>query len=186
MHSLSLKFRITALALLVNSHQSDYTGKLVWQMRPGIKELFFSTVTSLKNEVYVTEAQLSLTGSEIFLMAPVHDLTSGKVIGVLLLEENLNEIQNIVADFQSKGVGGKHVYVVNKLGSVVVTTNPMVPVFTPLWDLRDQPAMLSNNRVGTSTYSNRDSVEVLAGYADMLEFGANNALNWSIITIVPI
>lgn len=171
--------------VLVSSHHPDYTGKLAWQMKPGIKELFFATVTSLKDEVYVTEAQLSLTGPEIFFMTPVRDLTSGKIIGVLLLEDNINEIQNIVADFQSKGIGGKHVYVVNKLGSVIVTTNPVMSVFTPLLDLRDQPAMLSDNRAGTITYRNRDSVEVLAGYSDMVEFGANNALDWSIITIAP-
>jgi len=171
--------------VLVSSQQPDYTGKLVWQVRPGVKALFFATVSSLKNEVYVTEAQLSLTGSEIFFMTPVRDLTNGKIIGVLLLEDNLDEIQNIVADFQSKGIGGKHIYVVNKLGSVIVTTNPMVSVFTPLLDLRDQPAMLGDNRVGTSTYTNRNSVVVLAGYSDMSEFGANNALDWSIITIVP-
>ena len=40
--------------------------------------------------------------------------------------------------------------------------------------------------VGSVIYTDAQNEEVMAGYADMAEFGVNNALDWSIIAVAPL
>lgn len=169
----------------ISSHKNSKTGQLAWRDKPDIKELFFATVHGLSKEVYVTEAHLSDGELEILYMTAIRDYANNKVTGVLLSENNITGILQIVSNFSNENMNGEQIYVVNKTGNIMVTTNPAAPVFSSLLDTRDQPAMLGDYLAGSIVYTDPSGIEVMSGYKDTAEFGANNALDWSIITIAP-
>jgi signal transduction histidine kinase len=57
-------------------------------------------------------------------------------------------------------------------------------------DLISEPNLLENfslqGNVGSIIYTDHDGDRVMAGFADMAEFGVNQAMDWSIIAVAPI
>jgi signal transduction histidine kinase len=169
----------------MSSHKNNKAGQLAWNEKPGIKELFFATVHGISKEVYVTEAHFSDTGLEILYMTAIRNYANNRVTGVLLLENNIIGVQEVIANFSNENTSGEQIYVVNNMGNIMLTTNPAAPIFSPLLDVRDQPAMLSDNVAGSVVYIDPNGIDVMSGYKDTTEFGANNALDWSVITVAP-
>lgn len=161
-------------------------GYLAWDIHLGVKELFAKALTAKESNVFVSEAHLSGSGPEIIMVVPIVAGISAKVISIVLIETNIHGIEKIVTNFGQNNFGGKQTYVIDKFGRVIVTTDQVMGIFSTFHDVRDQPAMLGDFAVGTLTYTNRDNVEVLAGYADMTQTGINEALDWSVITVTPV
>ena len=171
--------------ILISSSRENEEGFLAWDLHLGVKDIFQKAAKAGEGDVFISEAHLMGTGPEIILATPFMDATRKKVAGVLLVEVSLQGVQEIVDDFGERNITDTHTYIVDKYGNVMVTTNSKMPVFERFPDLRIQPAMLSDIAVGSVGYVNADSEEVMAGFADMMEFGINRGLNWNVITVTP-
>jgi len=101
-----------------------------------------------------------------------------------------SNISRIVTLFEKGIIGEKHVYIVDNDGRVLITADPVINVFDPYPDLSVQPTLLAafanQGDVGNIIYVDHSGEEVMAGYADMDEFGVNQALDWSIIAVAPL
>ena len=170
--------------ILISSSNEGEEGYVAWDLHLGVKDLFNKARKSSNGSIYVTEAHLLGSGPEVIIIAPVLGKNK-KVISILLFEVSLQGVQEIVDEFGERSIGDTHTYIVDKFGNVIVTTDSKLPVFESFPDLRIQPAMLGDIAVGSVVYTNADSEEVMAGFADMKEFGANKALNWNVINVTP-
>jgi len=157
---------------------------VAWDLHLGVKDLFQKAKKGNYGDVFVTEAHLLGTGPEINVIAPIFD-DNKKIALMLMFEISLHGVQQIVDEFVERSIGDTHTYVVDKFGNVIITTNQKFSVFESFPDLRIQPAMLGDIAVGSVVYTNADGKEVMAGFADMKEFGVNKALNWNVINVTP-
>ena len=84
-------------------------------------------------------------------------------------------------DFDERVIGGKYVYLVDNQGRVIVTADPDVDLFSDYPDLVVQPGLLDDfsrqGAVGSITYEDTTGELVMAGFADMGEFGVNAAMD---------
>ena len=112
------------------------------------------------------------------------------VTAVLVLEVNLSSISVIVSLFDESVIGEKYVYIVDNDGFVLISEDPQVATFDAFPDLAVKPDLLDifalQGEVGNVQYVDLAGDEVMAGFADMSEFGVNQALDWSIIAIAPL
>jgi len=122
-------------------------------------------------------------------MTPITDDSNQNVIKVLSIEVNLNSIKDSVTEFDKRVIGEKYVYIVDNDGRIILTDDPSVQVLDSFPDLSVRPGLLdkfeNQGEVGSVIYTDATQTEVMAGYADMAEFGVNQALDWSLIAIAP-
>jgi signal transduction histidine kinase len=170
--------------IVISSSNEGEEGYIAWDLHLGVKDLFTKALRSTNGDIYLTEAHLLGSGPEIIIISPVFG-QNAKVVSVLLFEISLHGVQEIVDEFSERSIGDTLTYIVDKFGNVIVTTDNNLPVFESFPDLRIQPAMLGDIQVGSVVYNNADGEEVMAGFADMREFGINKALNWNIINVTP-
>ncbi|HEY5602860.1 MAG TPA: ATP-binding protein [Gammaproteobacteria bacterium] len=170
--------------ILISSSNEGEEGYVAWDLHLGVKDLFNKALRSTDEDVFLTEAHLLGSGPEIIIMSPVLN-TGMNVTNVLLFEISLHGIQEIVDEFGERSITGTHSYIVDKFGNVIITTDKNMPVFESFPDLRIQPAMLGDIPVGSVVYTNAGGKEVMAGFADIKEFGTNKALDWNIINVTP-
>ena len=170
--------------ILISSNNEGEEGYVAWDLHLGIRDLFAKAKKGQQGEIFLTEAHLLGSGPELIIVAPVFG-NNKRLSMVLLFEVSLNGVQEIVNEFVEGGIGDTHTYIVDKFGNVIVTTNATLPVFESFSDLRIQPAMLGDIAVGSVVYTNTEGQEVMAGFADMKEYGKNNALNWNVINVTP-
>ncbi len=165
-------------------------GQFVADLYPGSEKLHELLKTSKQGDVFVSEVQRLDTGFGLLFMTPITDDSNAIVIGALALEVNLDNISRIVTLFEKGIIGEKYVYIVDNDGRVLITADPEINVFDPYPDLSVQPTLLAafanQGDVGNIIYVDHSGEEVMAGYADMDEFGVNQALDWSIIAVAPL
>ncbi|MDM8538873.1 methyl-accepting chemotaxis protein [Desulfobacterales bacterium HSG17] len=95
----------------------------------------------------------------------------------------------MVKIFDDSIIGDKHVYIVDNDGNVIITPDNKVSILKPFPDLEVKPDLLdafaNQGETGSVIYNDNYGEKVVAGFADMDEFGLNKALDWSIIGIAP-
>ncbi len=165
-------------------------GQFITDLYPGSEKLYELLAMSKQGDVFVSEVLSLDTGHGLLIMTPITDDTNAIVIGALALEVNLDNISRIVTLFDKGIIGEKYVYIVDNDGRVLITADPAINVFDPYPDLSVQPTLLAafanQGDVGSIIYVDHSGEEVMAGYADMDEFGINQALDWSIIAVAPL
>ncbi|MDH5327884.1 MAG: histidine kinase [Gammaproteobacteria bacterium] len=171
--------------VLISSTQAGSEGLYLWDVTVGIKDLFNKTRDAANDSIYTSEARQSKLGAEFNLLTAVLD-DHGKAGHVLVIESNIDDIRKTVVEFNKGRRLSRDTYVVDKLGTIIVTNHDTNASFAPLPDTRIQPAMLSEGKHGIAFYKNSQNVRVVAGYRDIEEMGTNKGLNWSIITVTPI
>jgi len=176
--------------VLASSGIQNENGQFVADLYPGSEKLHELLQTSKQGDVFVSEVLSLDTGYGLLFMTPITDDSNAIVIGALALEVNLDNISRIVTLFEKGIIGEKHVYIVDNDGRVLITADPVINVFDPYPDLSVQPTLLAafanQGDVGNIIYVDHSGEEVMAGYADMDEFGVNQALDWSIIAVAPL
>jgi signal transduction histidine kinase len=103
-----------------------------------------------------------------------------------MVENNIRGIKNIVLEFGELNEDYKRIYVVDKLGRVVLTTNTQMPLFETLADIRIQPAILGDATSGTAVYKNAQGERVITGFSDLKQITDNKSLDWSVLTTAPL
>ncbi|MBL4905817.1 MAG: response regulator [Sneathiella sp.] len=143
-----------------------------------------------QGDIFVSEILKLDNGAGLAFLTPITDDSNTNVIKILLVEINLDTVKQIVAEFDDRVIGEKYVYLVNNDGKVIVSADPETTLLSPYPDLVVQPTLLdsfsSQGDVGSVIYEDAKGDMVMAGYADMAEFGVNKAMDWSIIAVAPI
>ncbi len=159
-------------------------------MLPKINQLFTEALNSNQGNVLVSEAIEFHDGLKVILMTPITDDSNVNVIKILMIELDLKEVEKIVANFANSIIGEKSVYIVDNDGLVVVTPDKGSKLLSPFKDLQVNPNLLDSfsnqSENGSAIYIDIANDKVVAGFADMAEFGINQALDWSIIGLAPI
>jgi len=155
----------------------------------GFSDLQKQAVDGKQGDVFVSELIKIRQEYGIILMTPITDDSNQNVIKVLSIEVNLNSIKDSVTEFDKRVIGEKYVYIVDNDGRIILTDDPSVQVLDSFPDLSVRPGLLdkfeNQGEVGSVIYTDATQTEVMAGYADMAEFGVNQALDWSLIAIAP-
>ncbi len=176
--------------VMASSGIQNGNGQFIADLYPGSEKLYELIPMSKQGDVFVSEVLSLNTGHGLLIMTPITDDTNIIVIGALALEINLDSISRIVTLFDKGIIGDKYVYIVDNDGRVLITADPAINVFDPYPDLLVQPTLLAafanQGDVGNIIYIDHSGEEVMAGYADMDEFGVNQALDWSIIAVAPL
>lgn len=155
-----------------------------------VEQLFEKTLTAQQGDVFVSDAVKGNNGASILLLTPVTDDSNMTVVKVLILEMQLQRVQAIVSEFDDSVLGDKSVYLVDNIGRVVTSRDDSVGILDMFPDLQAEPDLAvrfsSQGEVGNLIYHDNVGDEVIAGYADLAEFGKNEGLDWSIIAIAPL
>lgn len=176
--------------IVASSGIQNEKGSLFWRLHPEYKSLYLSAIKARQGQVYVSEATILDNGPGILFVTPITDDSNIKLIGLLTIEVNLDNISEILTTFKQGIEGKKNAYVVDNSGKVVITNNRFVKFLDDFPDLKVQPELLNafsmRGETGNIIYADAIGEKVMAAYADMKEFGENKALDWSFISTVPI
>jgi len=176
--------------IIASSGEQNELGQLIRRQLPELAPIFDRVLTAQQGQVFVSSILQLDNGPGLAFMAPITNESNDAVIKMLLVEINLDLIAQIVSDFDESVVGSKYVYLVDNSGQIIVSADPNVELLDLLPDLSVNPGLLDNfvqqGAVGSLLYRDSFGDEVVAGYADMGEFGVNQAMDWSIITIAPV
>ena len=176
--------------IIACSSDQGEIGFNVNELYPGVQPLFQQAVSAGQGDVFVTDV-LWLDGEPgIVFLTPVTDENNSKVVRVMMVEFGLDVVAGIVAAFDERVIGDEHVYIIDKQGRVIVSHDQMVSHFGKFPDLQVRPDLLKmfavQNIADVVYYLDRDSHEVVAGYVDMMEFGLNKSLDWTIVAKAPV
>ncbi|MBV1879679.1 MAG: response regulator [Pseudomonadales bacterium] len=175
--------------VIASSGEQNEQGKHVLELYPDLKNLLTMSQNASQGDIFVSEILTLDNGPGIAFLTPITDDSNTIVIKTLLVEINLDTIIKIVSDFDKQVIGDKYVYLVDKIGRVIITADPNIDLLDFYPDLFVQPDLLHNfsaqGQVGNILYTDASGTKVMAGYADMDEFGVNQAIDWSIIAVAP-
>jgi signal transduction histidine kinase len=167
----------------INSKKEGYVG---WDINPGIKEMLPTVKNSPSGTILASEAHMAEDNPEIIFLTPIYDIAKLKPLAILMVENNIKGLRDLVLEFGELNEKHKRIYVVDKFGRVVLTTNPEIPIFETLSDIRIQPAILSDTASGTAMYDNASGKRVITGFSDLRQVVKNNSLDWSVLTTAPV
>ena len=176
--------------VIASSGVQNEKGVHILTMHPSLQALFGNVLKAKQGDVFVSGILELDSGPGLAFLTPITDDTNTIVVKVLLVEINLDVVKRIVTDFDERVIGDKFVYLVDNDGRVIVSADPDVSLLSPYPDLTVQPELLANfalqGDVGSIIYEDTRNDLVMAGFADMGEFGVNKAMDWSIIAVAPI
>ena len=175
--------------IIASSGEQNEKGKHVLELYPELQTLFSDSQMAQQGDIFVSNILELDSGPGLAFLTPITDDSNTIVINTLLVEINLDTIKKIVADFDQRVLGDKYVYLVDNDGRVIVTADPKIQLLDLFPDLFVQRDLLNKfadqGAVGSIIYTDEKGHEVMAGFADMAEFGVNRAMDWSIIAIAP-
>lgn len=176
--------------LIASSKNHDNIGKAFWDIHPNLHSLFDMAVAGRQGDVFVSKEFFSNDGVGLMALSPITDESNGIVIKVLAARINLKTVEEIISDFNRRGIRKKSVQIVNNQGHVILSSQGEVASYQRHSDLSVNPDMLDyfavQGRSGSAEYEDVDGEAVVAGFADMGEFGVNKAMDWSIVAIAPV
>ena len=176
--------------IIASSGEQNEKGMRVLEQHPSLESLIGAVRNAEQGQVFVSGIVELDSGPGLAFLTPITDDTNTIVIKILLVEINLETVTRIVADFDDRVIGAKYVYLVDNSGRVIVSADPESSLLSSYPDLSVRPELLDNfslqGDVGSVIYRDNKGEEVMAGFADMDEFGVNKAMDWSIIAVAPI
>jgi len=176
--------------VIASSGEQNEKGQHVLTLYPELRSIFKNSQQAKQGDIFVSNILELDNGPGIAFLTPITDDSNQIVIRTLLVEINLDNVKQIVADFDERVIGDKYVYLVDNDGRVIISADPQVKLLDLFPDIFAQPNLLEKfseqGEVGSIIYTDRSSQEVMAGFADMAEFGINQAMDWSIIAIAPL
>ncbi|NQV85236.1 MAG: response regulator [Rhodospirillales bacterium] len=171
--------------IIVSSGEPEEQGRYLQGLHPELSNLFTKALAAKQGDLFVSKVLQLDHGAGLIFLTPITDDATMSVIKILLVKINLDTVKKIVADFDDRVVGDEHVYLVDNLGRVIISADPETHLFSNFPDLVVQPGLLKHfsqqGDVGSVIYKDVDGHAVMAGFADMAEFGVNKAMGWSII-----
>ena len=173
-------------AVIQVSTNKDERKHLLWEKYLGVRGLYLSSLEAQENTVFVSEANHSSGTPKFIILAPIFMSNDKRPSGVLLGRYKLHDIEKILTIFNDSDWPNMKTYVVDKTGGIILRSDTEISYTKKLKGVNQHPAMLSNNSHGIMIYEDENEIEMIAGYSDMREHGANKALDWSVVSISPV
>ena len=152
------------------------------------ENVFKQALTASNGSVYLTNAYPGDTGPAFLAETPLTDL-SGNVVGVLVGEVKTSSFTDLIAGIDVQLVGGKHARIVDATGQVLISKLSSEKAFTPYSETKSSSVLASAitnpNTSGITQYKDSTGAQVISGYANLGKYGANNALNWTLVATEP-
>jgi methyl-accepting chemotaxis protein len=182
-------FDLSGTNIATSNTAADF-GKQFSNLYPGAEALFASAKLSKRGEVQVSEAFQVEEGSTVLMLAPVFEVSGTRIEKVLVTEMAPTQLIKLVSEFESTVTNAKEVHLLDSEGKVIFAKGAdKQEEFKSFKDLSVNPGLLSKFKVdkanNTSIYKDADHARVMLAYADLQEFGANKALNWTIVAAEP-
>jgi len=177
--------------ILAHSSTEEEIGRNLLEFYPSLQPLLPLARRSQPGDVFFSNLiRLDDGGLGVVLLTTVTTEYDDVPVKLLILETNLNAVNEIMGDLTDHNVNIQHhVYVVDNHGVVIATTDDRVKPAEAFPDLLTAPQLLDKfsvqGQIGSLIYSGAEGSEMMAGFADMAEFGVNHALDWSVITTAP-
>lgn len=111
------------------------------------------------------------------------DKSKNTLIGII----NTETIKQMVYRIDDKTIGNEYAYLVDDPGNILFTQDPTADLFTPHKDLGIESLQkkLEGDDFGYAVYTDSLGRKVISGYADLKEYGSNQAGDWSLMSTAP-
>ncbi|MCT4597933.1 MAG: methyl-accepting chemotaxis protein [Vallitalea sp.] len=144
---------------------------------------------SKQGTLFVGEPYISDDVTVMNIYTPVINKSNTEVIGVLIGEINLESIITVVDEVNDFLIGDKSAYLVSANNKVIYTQEEGIKQFDLLPDAQVNDKLniaLSGDDTGFISYTDYKGDKVIAGYADIFEFGDNEGVDWSIVAVAEV
>ncbi|MEI6054760.1 MAG: response regulator [Lentisphaerota bacterium] len=166
-------------------------GVLLSNAYPELVELYEKAKHIKQSEALFRNAYLNKNNNdnlETAFITPITDASDIKVIDVLIGVISIDKFKDQIVKLDDLTVGNKSSYLVDVDGKVLCVGNSDTEqkVMTTHKDVLANPdlqKLLSGNVNGWLVYKDSVGDMVLAGYADLKEYGINKGGDWSIVSV---
>jgi len=175
---------------IIASSIPESIGVSLSAVEPKGMDFYMQAKQATQGDVFVQDAHFAALGKDVIVTfyAPITDEQNIKVIAVLMALVNFDLVKEVVTELDEMTIGRKAAYIVNDPGEVIFTLDPETRLFRPLADIQSHPdlkTLLEGDQNGYIAYTDIKGDKVLAGYADLDEYGKNEGGDWSVISIAP-
>ncbi|GGI78144.1 methyl-accepting chemotaxis protein [Legionella impletisoli] len=183
-------FFVNKDGIIVASTAPNLINKKVAEESP-ILDTLFNNVKELKpDEVIFQDGYYNeqTNALEIHILIPVYD-EKPSLTGVLVIALNMDAIKNFVVQLEKKTPGDKAAFLVDKKGRLLASGNPDAVLWQTLPDAEINPKLktiAASDEDGFTIYTDKSGDRVLAGYADLEEFGVNKGGSWEVFSVAPV
>jgi diguanylate cyclase (GGDEF)-like protein len=176
--------------IIASASNANEVGKSVYQHYPALKSIITNALRGMQGDVWLSDmTPLDNGEAGIVLLTPITDDSNDTVIKLLIMETNLQGVRNILPEISSSHLAEHHVYILDRNGIVITSTDTDIQTGEVLPDINAAPLLLEliavQDKNGFLEYKNGERKRVLAGYSDLAEFGRNKALDWSVLAVTP-
>ncbi len=182
-------FFVSKDGIIMASTAHNLISKRIAEESP-ILDTFFNSAKALKpDEVlfqdgYYNEQTKAL---ELHILVPVYD-AEPTLLGILVLSLDMNTIKEFVVKLEEKTPGDKAAFLVDRQGRLLASSNPDAALWKIIPDAEINPklkAIAASDEDGYMIYTDKSGDSVLAGYADLEEFGINKGGSWQVFSVAP-
>lgn len=172
------------------SSETGEMGKSVFiELGEAGRDLFERALRARQGDVFFRDAHMHEGEMEVMFYTPITDENNISVLYVLATSFIIEHIEKMIYHLDDQTVGDKSTYLVNDSGEVIFTSEEYRQALRPFEDIAVSPDLkkvLEGDEYGYMTYTDHEGDLVLAGYADLKEYGVNKAGDWSVITVAPV
>lgn len=151
------------------------------------RRLLMQAFSARQGDVFFRDAHIRGNQLVSFIFTPIVDQNLN-VTAVFTSVVNLDYVKNKVSEMDRRTLGNKHAYLVNTRGEVLFSLDQRSESFKSLPDAKAFPDILQLLKVeeeGSVNFRDYSGDKVLAGFANMSEYGINHEGDWSLVDITP-
>jgi len=151
------------------------------------RRLLMQAFSARQGDVFFRDAHIRGNQLVSYIFTPIVDQNLN-VTAVLASVVNLDYVKNKVSEMDRRTIGNKHAYLVNVRGEVLFSLDPLSQTFKPMPDSKAFPnllQLLKDQEEGSINYRDSSGEMVLAGYANLSEYGINHEGDWSLVDVTP-
>ncbi|WP_344800082.1 hybrid sensor histidine kinase/response regulator [Litoribacillus peritrichatus] len=151
------------------------------------RRLLMQAFSARQGDVFFRDAHVRGNQLVSFIFTPIVDQNLN-VTAVFTSVVNLDYVKNKVSEMDRRTLGNKHAYLVNTRGEVLFSLDPRSQSFKTIPDAQNFPDLLQLLKVeeeGSVNYMDYSGDKVLAGFANLSEYGINHEGDWSLIDVTP-
>ncbi len=174
---------------IASSNATDQ-GQTLASLYPGEQDLFERTKTAGHGEVVVSEARQVDEGTTVLFLVPLMDKTGVRAERILVTEIEPQPLIALLYEFDKRVPGDEPVRILDGQGRTIFSTDKQDRIFDSFDGLKAHPGLLAkfnqSGGNGSESYDEAANASVILGYADLKEFGINQATNWTLVAVEPL
>ncbi|MFH1665867.1 MAG: sensor histidine kinase [Candidatus Omnitrophota bacterium] len=173
---------------VIASTDPEYEGKPVSYLAKGSEDILERAKKEKRDTVLVKFVYGKKNELGIHLFTPVADSSGRNTLSILAGSVKMDDLLQKVGQFRRLTVRGEKAYLLDNPSKMIVTQNGEAQTFSPLIYLQADSSLrpeMKGKKSGYSVYRDSSGVKVIAGYADMAEYGTDIMAGWSVISQAP-